>query len=297
MKTLALINEKSGAVSAVGVKNCINHLYEHSGREDIDIEIAAGEPQSLIDCAQSATERRDIDEAIVIGGDGTIAAIAGVLSNTDIPMAPLPGGTMNAFSRDLGYDGDLLTAIEQLSSVAPLAVDIAYAGRFAFLNNVVFGTYTSVAESRERIRDVETIGEKMEAITEVIGALAHSDSESYRITADGDSEDVVTNTLMVSNNLYAGAELLRPVRERVNAGVLGLYVANSTSPFDFLTVLAEAVSGGLADPEQMIVRECKTCRIASQSASVEITIDGEAMELPSPIDISIKPRGLQALAP
>lgn len=296
MPRLALINENAGAVAALGVKACTQSLFEHCGADEIDIEIAAGDPARLIDRARAAPAR-GVDDVIVLGGDGTLAAVAGALAGTGVAMAPLPGGTLNAFSRDLGFDADLRTAISQLPAAQPRAVDIAYAGNHAFLNNVVFGTYASIAESREILRNAQSIGETLDAVTEVFGALAHADCEAYRIRADSFSGDVETNTVMVANNLYTGAELPRPLRARLDGGVLGLYVATSKTPADFLNVLAEAVTTGLSDTEQMRIHECARCQIGCDASYLSVTIDGEAMELRSPLDLSLKPGGLRVLAP
>ena len=294
---LVLINENSGGVSSVGVKACIDKLHSVLPSAKFDFEIHGGNPSPLVQRAQDAIKQKHADCIITIGGDGTIAAIADAVSAGEIPLATLPGGTMNAFSRDLGYDANLLNAIEQLGDVKETSVDLAYAGEFAFLNNVVFGAYTSVAFSREHVREVDGLVEKAEALAEVAGAIAFSDTEKYRITIGGDTKTVETNTVMVANNIYEGAEMLRPIRSRVDRGVLGLYIAQSKTPFDFLNVLFDAVSSGLTESDLINIRECKSCRIETESGVLEATIDGEALELPSPIELSIKPKALKVLAP
>ena len=297
MQTLVLINERSGAVADLGAKECVRLIHEFAGGDDIECEIAAGDPGRLIRQAENACQSGNVSSIIVIGGDGTLAAIAGVVAKSDMPIMPLPGGTMNAFSLDLGFAADLTEAIKQIPETKQRAVDIAFAGEHAFLNNVVFGAYTSVASSRERIREVDTIGEKIEAATEAIGALAFTDTTSYTVNLDGKNLEAETNTIMVANNIYTGADLPRPIREHLNAGVLGLYIAQSKSSFDFISVLADAVSGHLSDSEKMDVYRGQVCRVSSEANLLAITVDGEAMEVASPIEISLKPGGLNVLAP
>jgi diacylglycerol kinase family enzyme len=50
----------------------------------------------------------------VAGGDGTLNTAAGVAAARGIPMAVVPGGTLNHFARDLGIDDaeDAASAIE-----------------------------------------------------------------------------------------------------------------------------------------------------------------------------------------
>jgi diacylglycerol kinase family enzyme len=40
----------------------------------------------------------------VAGGDGTVAAVAAVATDTDRPLLVIPAGTRNHFARDLGLD-------------------------------------------------------------------------------------------------------------------------------------------------------------------------------------------------
>ncbi len=296
-KTLVLINEKSGAVSALGVKECVRALAEVDPDKDLSLEIANGDPARLIDCAKAAIEAGDCGSIFAIGGDGTMAALAGVLAGSDVGLAPLPGGTMNALAQDLGYDGDLSVAIKQLSSCKTRNIDVGFIGDVAFLNNVVFGAYTSVAESREHIRDVEGIVEKVGAIGEVVAAVTHSETNKYQINMNAQSIDVATNTLMVANNLYDGADQLRPKRDQLDSGKLGVYVAQSTSPIDFLSVLFDALSTGLTQSDMVQIHETSSCKVKSDAKLLSATVDGEVMEIPSPVEIIMKPRSLRVITP
>src|SRR5687768_13968871 len=40
----------------------------------------------------------------VAGGDGSVAAVAGVAVERDLPLVVVPTGTLNHFARDLGLD-------------------------------------------------------------------------------------------------------------------------------------------------------------------------------------------------
>ncbi len=295
-KHLLLINENSGAVSAVGTQPCVEALSQVL-KGTIDVEIASGDPACLIKAARAAVTAGDLDRVYLAGGDGTCAAVAGVLARSDIALAPLPGGTMNAFSRDLGYSANLLEAIGQLSTTAQQRVDIAYANEFAFLNNIVIGAYTTVADSREQLREAEGVGEVLDSIAEIAGSIAYADTERYKVTVDGVVERVLTNTLMVANNLYDGADELRPTRADLRGGQLGCYLTTSTTAIDFLAVLMDAITGKLAESELMNVRACQACCIESESGLLEVSIDGEARELASPVRVSVKPGALRILAP
>jgi undecaprenyl-diphosphatase len=89
----------------------------------------------------------------VCGGDGTVNTAAGVALRHGLPLAVLPGGTLNHFAYDLGIEdpGDLSRAVEAGDAVA---VDV---GRFRssatsgiFLNTFSLGVYPELVKERER---------------------------------------------------------------------------------------------------------------------------------------------------
>ncbi|WP_338483242.1 phosphatase PAP2 family protein [Streptomyces sp. SCSIO 75703] len=89
----------------------------------------------------------------VCGGDGTVNAAAEVALRHGLPLAVLPGGTLNHFAYDLGVEDvrDLCRALERGEGVR---VDV---GRFAsggrtgiFLNTFSLGVYPELVRERER---------------------------------------------------------------------------------------------------------------------------------------------------
>ncbi|MFF2848953.1 bifunctional phosphatase PAP2/diacylglycerol kinase family protein [Streptomyces sp. NPDC058001] len=89
----------------------------------------------------------------VCGGDGTLNTAAGVALRHGLPLAVLPGGTLNHFAYDLGIEDprDTVRAVERGDAVA---VDV---GRFRsektsgyFLNTFSLGAYPELVRERER---------------------------------------------------------------------------------------------------------------------------------------------------
>lgn len=293
MPTQLLINAKSGAVVRAGVEHCRALVGAHCPDEILEV---VGAPVELIAAARAATADSRIGKVLLLGGDGTAAAIAGVLAGTGTALVPLPGGTMNMLARDLGYSSDLETAIRELERTHPAQIDIAYVNDLPFLNNVVFGTFSAAAESREAIRDAETLTETASATAGFIGAVALSDPQDYDIVIDGSARHVRTNTLMVANNLYTGSEWLRPTRHSLEGGVLGVYIAEAQGAIDFISVIYDAISGNLSETEGVKLQECKSCSVRSDVQWLNMTIDGEVTEMASPAVFSIQPKALSVLS-
>ncbi|MCK7622884.1 phosphatase PAP2 family protein [Streptomyces sp. RS10V-4] len=105
---------------------------------------------------QAAELARELGGALgVLGGDGTVNAAAAVAVRHGLPLAVLPGGTLNHFAYDLGIESyaDAARAVESGEAVA---VDLARfrsgpedEGRY-FLNTFSVGVYPELVRIRER---------------------------------------------------------------------------------------------------------------------------------------------------
>ena len=87
------------------------------------------------------------------GGDGSLAAVAAVAIEQDVPFVCIPFGTRNHFARDLGLDrDDPIGALAAFGDGVERRVDVARAGDRLFLNNVSLGIYARLVHRREHHR-------------------------------------------------------------------------------------------------------------------------------------------------
>jgi diacylglycerol kinase family enzyme len=220
--------------------------------------------ESPAEVARSA----DADVLGIAGGDGSLAAVAAVAVERDLPLVCVPFGTRNHFVRDLGLDRD-----DPIGALAGFdgterRVDVGRAGDRLFLNNVSLGLYARLVHRRERHR------RRREALARVRSWLILlTNREPLGITIDGRPED--TRLVLVANNRY---ELELPTigaRERLDEGFLYVY----------------ALGGGTGG------RRGERFTIDSAAGRLEAAIDGEAEVLETPIDFRIEPQALRVLLP
>src|SRR5450631_959914 len=84
------------------------------------------------------------------GGDGTIAAVAAALVDTDAVLGVLPMGTLNHFAKDLGIPLELEKAVQTLFTGKVARVDVGEVNGRIFLNNSSIGFYPSIVQERKR---------------------------------------------------------------------------------------------------------------------------------------------------
>src|SRR5205814_1025944 len=134
----------------------------------------------------------------VAGGDGSLAAVAEVALERDVPFVVVPFGTRNHFARDLGLDrADPIAALDAFGGTER-RIDVGRANGRLFLNNVSIGAYAVLVDHGWR-RALDAL------------RLRH------RLTVDGES--LRTRALVIGNNAYS----LSGARDRLDEGRLHLY--------------------------------------------------------------------------
>src|SRR4051812_20659563 len=81
----------------------------------------------------------DGDALGVAGGDGSLAAVADVAIERDLPFVCIPFGTRNHFARDAGLDRDDPLGALAAFNGTERRVDVGRANDRLFLNNVSVG--------------------------------------------------------------------------------------------------------------------------------------------------------------
>ena len=208
------------------------------------------------------------------GGDGSLAAVAEIAIEQDVPFVCIPFGTRNHFARDLGLDReDPLGGLAAFDDGIERRVDVGRVGERLFLNNVSLGLYARLVHRREHHRRRRDALARLRAV-----ALTLRDRRRrQRFTIDG--EHVRARLVLVANNPYTLDLLSLGERERLDEGKLHLYI-----PHGFRRITWEE-------------RSCTELEIGSPMPRIRAAVDGEPFELDAPLAFRIDPGALRVLVP
>lgn len=297
MKALLCINLKSGAVQQMGTQAIEDAAAARFKEWDgCSLEIAAGDFQEFMPAIEDTVKNQSADIVISAGGDGTQAAIAGALINSEIALAPLPCGTVNELCRDLSIPLNFEEAIDIIKDGASRRIDIGCIDEKVFLNNIVFGAYAALAESRETLRDATSVDDVSFGVVNAADALFNADPLKFKLEIDDRNVEVTTNTIVVSNNTITHAENLIPQRARLDEGCLAVYLTEARHGGDFAALLAEFAATGAREADSVDIHRCRTCIVSSEEERFSYTIDGDPVETNEPIKITIKEKALKVIA-
>jgi diacylglycerol kinase family enzyme len=208
------------------------------------------------------------------GGDGSLAAVAVVAIDRDLPFVCVPFGTRNHFARDAGLDrDDPVAALDAFAGGEERRVDVGRVGEQLFLNNVSLGLYARLVHRREHHRRRRAALARLRAL-----ALTVRDhGRTQRFTVDGRPQRA--RLLLVANNPYTFELLSLGERESLNDGRLHLYV-----PHGLRRVTWDE-------------RSCTEMEIDVASHRVQAAIDGEPALLETPLRFRVEPAALRLLVP
>jgi diacylglycerol kinase family enzyme len=259
---LLLINPRAGSSRGPSADD----LRAEAERRGIDARVLLEEDDPL-----ALAREADAEALGAAGGDGSVAGVAAVAVERDLPFVCVPFGTRNHFARDLGLDpGDPVAALEAFRG-EERQVDVGRVGERRFLNNVSLGLYAALVHRREHHR------RRREALARA-RALWLSVRERADVWARLDGEPVRARVLLVANNAYDLSLFTVGERPRLDEGRLHVYAAEGWLPRHWQE----------RDGERFTI---------DAPGTLEAAVDGEPTHLEPPVEVAIEPGALRVLLP
>jgi diacylglycerol kinase family enzyme len=229
------------------------------------------------------------------GGDGSQALVASIAVEHDLPFVCVSAGTRNHFALDLGLDrDDPRRSMEAFRDAVERRVDYATVGGRFFVNNVSLGIYASIVQEDEyRDAKVETARAKL---PEILGATSEPFDLQFT-TPTGEHIDGAI-LIMVSNNPYVmGFSPDTAQRRRLDAGELGVFAVTTQTGADAARLIAGTALGRRTRSQFWHEFTAREFEIRSRSGVAAAGVDGEALQLATPLQFRVHPGGLRLFVP
>lgn len=294
LKAVALVvNEAAGAASLLDAKSVVRRVAEVLPETTITTVVAAPDALEAEFDAMFVPAHHAV---IVLGGDGTARAAAKRAMATGIPIALLPGGTMNVLAKLIFGHADLAQAIEDLRTAGITALDAGMAATEPFFLSAAFGFAGPLAKLRETLRPPRRAQSIASAAAACARGLGPSLRGGVRWRAPGERWRRA-NTLVVA--LGSLDRVLAPEEHEIETGAqLQAAALRLRSGWDIARLGSDAVR--LRDwrrLNQINVRSERRFEIDIPSKRPLGVLDGEPMRLSGLTEITVAPRALPVLAP
>jgi diacylglycerol kinase family enzyme len=229
------------------------------------------------------------------GGDGSQALVASIAIEHDLPFVLVSAGTRNHFALDLGIDReDPRKSLDAFRDGIERRIDYATVGDRLFVNNVSLGIYATIVQ-QEGYRDAKA--ETTKALLPELLGRPDTPFDLQFTEPDGSEVDGAF-LIQVSNNPYVlGATLDASQRRRLDTGTLGVVAITAATGAEAASVVALTALGQRRRSRHWHEFTAETFRVRSRSGRAYAGVDGEALELDTPLEFRIHPRGLRLLVP
>ncbi|HTK53749.1 MAG TPA: diacylglycerol kinase family protein [Gemmatimonadaceae bacterium] len=260
-------------------------------------DVAPCHPEHLDRQIEQAV-REGAERVVVAGGDGTIAKAAAALVGKKTALAVVPGGTLNHFAKDHGIPRDPVEAAELSATGATTTTDVGTVNGRVFLNTTSVGAYVVFVRTRERLE--RRFGYRLATVIAAVRLLGRIRAFTVEMELDGQPQRYQSALVFVG---VGERELQLPsvggLAQNGRRGLHVIVVRGGTWARLVAAGLVAAFRGNDAVKRERLADSyvVDACRIVLRRRRGRVAVDGEIVEMSSPLDYRIEYDALRLVVP
>ncbi len=294
------MNPASGRNDPGATRSAIEAALSAAGRSG---EFLFARPNELAAVAAraAATARSRQSAVVVVGGDGTINAVAQAAHAEGCPMGVVPQGTFNYFARTHRLPTGAADATAALARSPAVPVQVGSINDRIFLVNASIGLYRELLQDREAFK-VRFGRSRLVALgAALVTMLGQHPPLRIGIELGGATRDVTTPTLFVGNNRLQLEQVGLDEAPALDRGSIAAVMMRPVGSLAMFWLLCRGAVGSLGDADALehfeFHRMVVTPRLAWGRRKIEVARDGEVTRMRVPLEIRVSPRPLYLLKP
>lgn len=296
MHIVAIFNRDGGTLRTMDLdafSATAKEVFERHGHV-LDCEIVSGDKVEAR--LRVAATTKGVDAMLAAGGDGTISAAAGIAFATGMPLAVLPAGTMNLFARALKVPLGLPEALEAIAAGEIGVVDIATANDRPFVHQFGVGIHARLVRIREGMSYGSRVGKMLASLRAIAAAAVNPPEFEAELHTRRGMEKRRVSGIAVSNNPLGEGQIHA---DRLDAGVLGVYVASPVSTSALIKLAADVFLGSWRASPMVSEKEVGevTLHFPKRKRGALAVIDGELIKLDRSVVLKVHPGALKVILP
>ncbi|WP_227983762.1 phosphatase PAP2 family protein [Nocardia spumae] len=226
----------------------------------------------------------------VLGGDGTVSAVAEAAVRHGLPLAVFPGGTLNHFARDIGAD-DAAATMTALTSGRIARADTARVRlddgtERMVVNTASLGGYPDFVRLRERWE--HRIGKWPAAAVAMVCVLARARPLNTTI----DDVPAAVWMLFVGNGTYRPGDQVPTERTDLHGAGLDIRFLRADRRFSRLRLIWASITGTLGVSPTYVHRRADKLRVRIWGSPISLATDGEVDTRSRTFDFTGEPSSL-----
>lgn len=293
-KTYVVINPVSGTLSpdvkreriqaALQAHNVTFEIYETTGKEDV------------MQVVREAVQR-GFELFLAVGGDGTVAAVASGLVDTQIPLAVIPTGTWNALARNL----DIPLAIDQALELVFRGHRIRVIDAMQVEDNFFILNISTGVGSRTMRRVKREVKRRFGILADLwIGFVQLLGFETFRfdVRIDGKHSTFRALEVMVANSKIIGLKAIQLDPDiHMDDGILNVCRLYARNLIDLFNLAMSILLGKQRESSKILCFDAlHEVEIHCRERNLPVQGDGELIGR-LPILVKLRPKAIHIVVP
>jgi len=237
---------------------------------------------------------------VACGGDGTVMAVVNGIGETAKPgeepavaMSIIPRGTANLLAAALGIPTDLDDAIDVVVKGRERIIDLGRCGEYLFALGLGLGlTERFVSQSSAREKEKLGVFAYVRALVRELGARPNR--FSFKLDDGAEKQDRGVS-LGVLNIGQIGSVPIAP-DAKMDDGLLDVFILHRFYFRDVLRMVGRILRGKLNEDRAISFHQARRIEITSDPP-LDLQIDGDPVELTTPLIVEVLPRALRVKVP
>jgi diacylglycerol kinase family enzyme len=289
-----VLNARSGAAEHEAVAE---RAVEQLSARGFDVRVEVVRSPGALHRAADAAAAGEASIVVAAGGDGTIAAVADRVCETEKVLGILPLGTFNYLARRFDIPPDIDQALAVIAAGNIAAVGVGEVNGRVFINNSSIGLYPTALKQRETT--YRRIGRSQAAsyLSAAMVLLRPPALLNLQLTIDGVRLARRTPLVFAGVNPHQLEQFGISGHDCPAGGALAVYV---TRPLTTLQLWRLAVRGfvrGLHGAEELEAVCARELIVNARRRRLRVAMDGEIVRLDLPLRYRFREAALRVLVP
>ncbi len=297
MRIQAIINIRAGTAAHLPAKALRRTLTRAWAGAGHDGQVVLAEGKDIGRAVRAACADPAVDAVVIGGGDGSVSRALAAVAGAGKSLGILPLGTMNYVARELGIPFDPAAAATALAAGRSMRMDLGRVNGRLFMIRACLGLLPEFIRGRDAVRRQKKGGVLDAALAGILRAACAYPLHRIAMVGEAGREDLLSPFVMVSNNLCRDGDPLLVSRQRLDGGVLGVYVGRDTDPLGMAGIGVQALLGQWASNGQMSRGSGTWLEIHADDPLLCLSIDGEIEEMAPPLRFDSMPGAVRVLLP
>jgi len=293
MKIAIITNKSSGTVPSEEKQQLIQDAFKEC---NVQFELFILDSSEVEKKVKQLMES-NIDAIVAAGGDGTVSLLAGLLAGSKTMLGVLPLGTLNHFAKDVGIPQDIKEAAEIITKGNIKKIDIAEVNGRKFINNSSIGLYPHIVKKRDKDQKINNRNKWVAMFFAAIETLKKHPTFNVTISSKGTSVNLSTYFVLIGNNKYK-MEFFNPgIRDRLDEGLLTLCITRCKTRWCMIRLSFKAIFNMLDNENDFEMYFVDEVTLNTGKKNLAVSMDGEVVNMNSPLKYKILPKQLSVIVP